>query len=422
MRAEEFACRRCKRVYPNPASRYCPADDYPLFRVDSLARIGSKLNQYDVVDILGEGGMGVVYKARHVMLDRLVAVKILHKRLAQRREIVEQFVKEARAASKIASPHIVDVTDFGWSPDGAVYLVMEYLEGISLDDLLMTKGEIPLFNAVNIVYQMATALAAAHDEGIVHCDLKPENVMLINQEGKRKILRKVRKDGSRHFVVEKETHFEFVKLLDFGVATFLRGGMGPGVSTSTGTVFGTPQYMSPEQAQGQSVDNRSDIYALGIMFYEMLTGLVPFDHDRDPQRVLAEQVHGRVPALTEINPVLEVDAGTEQTILRCLAKKAADRFLNLDEVLISLQNCFTDRVFLRNADRMPGAVEYGIEVPDQDWRSSDATIKERFDRPGDETQPFAKNKKGSDSDSEATVYDIHTKTQPGLGDPPRKRK
>ena len=413
---EEFACRHCKRVYPNPSARYCPADDYPLFRVESLARIGTKLNQYDIVDILGEGGMGVVYKARHVMLDRLVAIKILHKHLAQRRQIVEQFVKEARAASKIPSPHIVDVTDFGWSPGGAVYLVMEYLDGISLDDVLMTRGEVALFDTVNIVYLMASALANAHDEGIVHCDLKPENVMLINQDGKREVVRKVRKDGSQHFVVEKENSFEFVKLLDFGVATFLRGGMGPKVSTSSGTVFGTPQYMSPEQALGQTVDNRSDIYALGIMFYEMLTGLVPFDHERDPQKILEDHVRTRVPPLTEMHSGLVVDRGTEQTIMRCLEKKPARRFHNMDEVLIALQDCFTDTVFLRNADRMPGAVEYGIEVPEK-WQG-EAHIKERFDRPDDgETRPFIRTPTPAGTGGS----DARSNTQPGIGGPDPKK-
>ncbi len=411
---EEFACRHCKRVYPSPQTRYCPADDYPLFRVESLARIGTKLNQYDIVDILGEGGMGVVYKARHVMLDRLMAIKILHKHLAQRREIVEQFVKEARAASKIPSPHIVDVTDFGWSPGGAVYLVMEHLDGISLDDVLMTKGEVALFDTVNIVYQMASALANAHDEGIVHCDLKPENVMLINQDGKREVVRKVAKDGSQHFVVEKENSFEFVKLLDFGVATFLRGGMGPKVSTKSGTVFGTPQYMSPEQALGQPVDHRSDIYALGIMFYEMLTGLVPFDHETNPQRILEDHVRARVPPLTEMHSGLVVDKRTEETIMKCLAKKPARRFQNMDAVLIQLQDCFTDTVFLRNADRMPGALEYGIQMPSQP--QGEAHIKHRFDRADDsDTRPFLRTEEDDDE------YDPSS-TRPGIGGPLIKRK
>ena len=420
---EEFACRVCKRVYRGPQNRFCPADDSPLFRVESLARLGSRLNQYNLLDILGEGGMGVVYKARHVMLDRLVAVKILHKHLAQRRGVVEQFVKEARAASKIPSAHIVDVTDFGWSPGGAVYLVMEYLDGISLDDVLVARGTIPLFDAVNIINQMVSALAYTHDEGIVHCDLKPENVILIHQQGNRRVLRKTQ---AAQFEVEQEAGYEFVKLLDFGVATFLRGSAADQSGEQAGTVFGTPQYMSPEQARGKHVDHRSDIYALGIMLYEMITGDVPFDDELDPQKVLYDQVHTKVPSLQQVNPDVEVDEATTRTILRCLEKKPARRFQSMDELLVALQHCFTDRVFLRDAARMPGAIEAGIEVPQQGWEES--TYRARLHHFSDEdTGKFLRSALDQappppEHVTEDTAeYPPRSRTLPGIGDPPKRR-
>ena len=360
MRSEEkpLSCPQCGRRYAEPADR-CSVDGSPLYGPEVLARIGSRVNNYQIHSILGEGGMGVVYKGEHAILGKPVAIKILHDRFARREGATDQFLREARAASRVRHPNIVDVTDFGETADGSIYFVMEYLEGESLEDVLARKHHLELFNAVNVVRQTAHALAAAHDHGIVHLDLKPENIYLIAREGRRRIVRRVAERSDSEFVVEREDNFDFVKLLDFGVAKFTHENLGPGLGTRAGMVFGTPHYMSPEQARGEKVDGRSDIYSLGVLFYEMILGEVPFEGEVALD-VLNAHVSEAPIAPAERNPHIHVDPGTNRTILRCLEKKPRDRFQTMDALVEALLDCFTDRVFLRDAHRLPGALESGI--------------------------------------------------------------
>jgi serine/threonine-protein kinase len=356
-----LVCAECGRQYREPASR-CSADGSALCGPEALTRVGQRLGNYELLAIEGVGGMGVVYKGRHAMLGKPVAIKVLHDRYARRDGAIDQFLREAQAATRIRHPNIVDVTDFGTAPDGSVYFVMEYLEGISLETVLGRDGLVPLFNAVNIVRQAARALGAAHDEGIVHRDLKPENIYLINREGRRRVVRRVSDDAGQRFVVEKEGNFDFVKLLDFGVAKYITDDVGPGMSTRAGMIFGTPHYMSPEQARGELVDGRSDIYALGIVFYEMITGAVPFEGEVALD-ILNGHVYGQVIPPKMRNPAVNVDEGTDLTIMRCLEKDPARRYQTMWEFTDALSACFTDQVFLRDAHRLPGAVEAGIVPP-----------------------------------------------------------
>ncbi|MCA9669242.1 MAG: serine/threonine protein kinase [Myxococcales bacterium] len=355
---EILTCPVCGRKYKHPFDR-CEVDGAPLYGPEVLARLGQEVNNYKIHDILGEGGMGVVYRGEHIMLSKPVAIKILHDRFARRKGAATQFLREARAASRIRHPNIVDVTDFGKAPDGSIYFVMEFLEGESLEDVLARDGRVPHFSAVNIVNQIARALGAAHEHGIVHQDLKPDNVYLTSRAGRRRI---VRRDEDTGFVIEPEGDFEFVKLLDFGVAKFNEDNLGPGLTAKTGMVFGTPHYMSPEQAQGLPVDPRSDIYALGILFYEMLTGVVPFDGDAALD-ILNGHVSGYVKPPAEVDARIRIDRTTNDTILRCLEKKPAKRFQTMEDLCVSLRDCFTDRVYLRDAAKLPGAVEAGIVPP-----------------------------------------------------------
>jgi len=298
-----------------------------------------------------------VYRAIHTVLEKPVAVKVLREELAGRRETVEQFLVEAKAASRIRHPNIVDVTDFGVTQEGLVFLVMEYLEGESLQMRLRHMGRLTVFEAVGIVNQIARALAAAHEEQVVHRDLKPENVFLEKRKGRRRI---VEREPSGAFSVRNEGTFDFVKVVDFGVAKFLDGGREPGMEE--GFLWGTPYYLSPEQARGRPVDGRSDIYSLGAMFYEMVTGMVPFDAD-NMLDIADLHLHGKVVPPRERAPDAAIDPATNQAIVRCLAKRPEDRFQSMDELCDALLGCFTDRIFLRDADRMPGAVASGILVP-----------------------------------------------------------
>src|SRR5690348_10371190 len=210
--------------------------------------------RYKVLAKVGQGAMGVVYAAEHVDLEKRVAIKLLAGRVAQRGDAVERFRNEARTASKIGSPYICDVTDFGELADGRLFLVMEYLSGRPLRAPLDSEGYITPARAIPILRQVAKALGAAHDKGIIHLDVKPDNVMLL--------------DGRR----------ESIKVVDFGVAGLLGDRpLDQGNGELETTVNGTPAYMAPERALGRGYDHRSDIYSLGVMAYEVLTGTIPFD-------------------------------------------------------------------------------------------------------------------------------------------------
>src|SRR3954447_20421630 len=198
---------------------------------------------------LGEGGMGIVYRARHVLIDRVVALKLIRPDLRGETHLRAWMLREARAANRVDHAHIIDIHDIGETEEGELYLVMEYLVGISLSSEL-AKGPTALARAVDILEQMCAALARAHDLGVVHRDLKSDNIMLTTRGGRR----------------------DFVKILDFGLAALARD---PRLAPK-GAVFGTPEYMSPEQARGEDATAGSDLYALGILFFEMLTGQLPF--------------------------------------------------------------------------------------------------------------------------------------------------
>ncbi len=284
--------------------------------------VGQTLDgRYYVEKKIGEGGMGVVFSARHAVIERPLAIKVLKREVMRDTATIQRFVREAKAASRIGHPNIVDVTDFGTTPDGMTYSVMEYVDGDTLGGALRAAAPFPPHRAVKIAAQIARALGAAHDKGIIHRDLKPENVFLLNRDGRT----------------------DFVKIVDFGIAKVAppQGGVAEPRLTRAGSVFGTPEYMAPEQAAGRGdTDGRVDIYALGIILYEMVTGRVPHRGD-SMVRTLAMQMLDPVEPPSKVRPDLPIPPELEHVILTALAKKREARYQTMGELLAALEKVLT---------------------------------------------------------------------------------
>jgi serine/threonine protein kinase len=282
--------------------------------------VGETLDgRYFVEKKIGEGGMGVVFSARHSVIERPLAIKVLKREVMRDTATIKRFIQEAKAASRIGHPNIVDVTDFGTTPDGMTYSVMEYVAGQTLGHALRHSAPFPQTRAIKVTVQIARALGAAHDKGIVHRDLKPENVFLTDRDGRT----------------------DFVKIVDFGIAKVVPvGGSNPNEPrlTRAGSVFGTPEYMAPEQAAGKGdTDGRVDIYALGVLLYEMLTGKVPHRGD-STVRTLAMVMLDPVEPPSRVRPDANISPDLEAVVLHALAKKRETRFQTMGEFVTALES------------------------------------------------------------------------------------
>ncbi|CDM66974.1 serine/threonine-protein kinase [Pyrinomonas methylaliphatogenes] len=300
-------CPKCNALYDDSVS-LCPQDG-EILEKDGDELIGRVLGgKYRIEERIGEGGMGKIYRATHVLMDKTVAVKVLSPQLAADRNVVARFTREARIASRISHPHAIAVTDFG-EDAGRVFLAMEYLPGRTLKELIEEEGPLPIDRVVEIARQIASALDAAHAQGVIHRDLKSANVMLTEVEGKE----------------------DWVKVLDFGIAKITEA-MDPDL-TAPHLVVGTPHYMSPEQCAHASVDARSDVYSLGVIIYEMLTGHVPFMADSAAE-VLHKQMHEPPPSVREERPALPL--AIDRVVARALAKRPEERFQSAGELAEAL--------------------------------------------------------------------------------------
>ena len=297
-------CPSCRTPYP-PEFNVCPRDGASLAFHDEL--VGSVFrDSFRIVRVIGEGGMGRVYEAHHTRIpSKRFAIKMLHPEFAREPQILARFLREAEAAASIRSPYVVDVYDVDRLPDGRPYIVGELLEGKELADYLRDHGKLPLGDAVRIVRQICKALSAAHAKGVVHRDMKPENVFLTGD-------------------LKNPT----AKVLDFGISKMDTGGSGPAL-TRTGMIMGTPSYMSPEQAKGQRIDHRTDIYAVGAILYAVLTGKRPFDGE-DPATTLTAVLTEDPPRPRAIDP--SIPEPIEAIIQRAMAKNADERPSSMAEL------------------------------------------------------------------------------------------
>ncbi len=266
--------------------------------------------RYEIQQRVGEGGMGVVYRARQISIDRIIALKMLNSQMAADPTWVQRFYNEAKACSRLQHPNTIRMFDFGQSSEGKLFMTMEFLDGQSLRDAI-TKSPLAPQRVVKILIQCCASLAEAHSIGIIHRDIKPDNVFLLNMAGSP----------------------DFVKLLDFSVAKLLEGDR---MKTQAGVVFGTPQYMSPEQGRGLPLDARSDLYALGILAYEMLVGNVPF-HDENPMTVIQMHLNGQVPPMSD-----QIPYSVQAIVRRALEKDAGRRYQSAGEMMQHCQQVFAE--------------------------------------------------------------------------------
>jgi serine/threonine protein kinase len=305
-------CQHCGRTHP-PGTTQCPITG------DSLSYpglIGGKIDRYAVEALLGAGGFGAVYRARHVHTDATVALKLLKRNLGADAQMIERFLREAKAAAAIGSEHIVKVTDAGVSTEGQAFLAMELLEGSDLKELSQ-KEPLPPVRLVLLLLQVLDALAVAHARGIVHRDMKPANVFVVR-----------RRD-------ERGTERDFVKLLDFGISKMHGDGTGSGL-TMTGVAMGTPTYMAPEQFfDARSVDGRADVYSVAVMAYELFSGRLPLDAQSYAELILKVRSEQPLPLL-QVAP--QVPAPLAQVVTVGLAKEAQHRWQSAAEFSQALRS------------------------------------------------------------------------------------
>ncbi|HOU92218.1 MAG TPA: protein kinase, partial [Polyangiaceae bacterium] len=314
-------CPQCAAPYP-AGQQYCAACGFPVGTMGSKTDdkfVGRTLpGGYHILDLISVGGMGRVYRAEQSLLGRTVAVKIIHPHLLSDENSAARFLTEARAASQLNHPNSIAVFDFGRTDDGQPYIVMEFLRGKDLARVAYEEGPLPFARIVDVLRQVLAALGEAHDLGIIHRDLKPENV----------ILEPLRRGGY------------FVKVLDFGLAKLRADAASPSV-TSPGIVCGTPDYMAPEQGRGDPVDGRSDLYALGVVLFQLLTGRLPFEAE-SPTQVVMMHLSIPVPDPRQVAPERNIPASLVDVTLRALEKDPGRRYQDALEFADALRDALEE--------------------------------------------------------------------------------
>jgi serine/threonine-protein kinase len=317
-------CPRCHRRFQDQSHRFCPYDgaklvdipDVAAFKVKPTQEAGNVLGgRYEVRGLIGKGGMACIYLAKDLQTKQAVAVKLLNQLHLRAPGARERFDREAKAANMVGHPNIVRVSDTGERQDGVPYLVMEYLFGETLGDWLRREATMAPHIALPVLAQTAAGLAAAHHKGIIHRDVKPDNLFLLGEPGEP----------------------YGVKILDFGLSKLEASN----ALTQVGVAIGTPEYMPPEQVVGDKPDARADVYALGIVMYRMLTGDLPFRED-DDAILLARQLLTSPPEPTEVRPGL--DRAMQGVVLKALRKRPDDRYPTMDAFLEDIERLMGKRL------------------------------------------------------------------------------
>ena len=305
-------CPKCSQKYPDDVD-VCPDDKTKLVLLSNKDLVGEVLdNRYAILGRIGEGGMGVVYRAEHQMLKRVLALKVLRGEIGQDENMVKRFMTEARAIASLDSRHTVTVHDFGVTDDGLLYYTMELLEGRSLSKVIRDESPLDPARAVGLMCQACDSMREAHERNILHRDIKSDNL----------------------FVTEKNGQ-ELIKVLDFGIAKLMDERAADSI-TMTGMIVGTPNYLSPEQALGDPVSPASDLYSLAVVLYEMLTGMPPFQSETPTKMILAH-VTQPAPSMVATNPDIEVSPSLERFLARALQKDPANRFSSASQFAVALK-------------------------------------------------------------------------------------
>jgi hypothetical protein len=312
--AQRGQLKRCVRcaAFQAPQRERCELDGGELIDVADDPQPGGTIGVYRIGRVLGDGGMATVVAGQHALIGRPVAVKVPHLNMVENPQLVRRFLAEARAASRLHHPNIIDVTDYGIMSDGRPYMVMELLSGVPLRNRLEQRGAMPPLPALLLTREVTLALTAAHDAGVVHRDLKPDNIMLLDNH---------------------TDEIPRLKLMDFGAAALLDE-----IITDETVIVGTPWYMAPEHSRGEATDGRTDIYALGVVLYEMLTGSVPFDGETNTEVRLAHIVE---PVPTAISPGELLPSAVTRIVERALRKHPEERYQSAAEMTGDLDKAIT---------------------------------------------------------------------------------
>lgn len=333
---DQKICLECNRQFTGVVAA-CPHDGANLVPLARDPMIGTCLmGKYDIIDVIGHGGMGVVYKGRQVLMERTVAIKMLQSQHIADSQSVQRFLREGKASCRMNHPHVITVYDFGVTPQsGQPFIVMDYLQGISLADLIKQDGQVSVERSIKILTQATDALDHAHRAGVLHRDLKPSNIMLVEYEDEK----------------------DFVKIVDFGVAQLIGAGGEQQRLTQMGEVCGSPVYMSPEQCQGLELDHRSDVYSMGIVIYETLTGCLPI-LGKTMVDTMSKHISEMPPRFSESRPDLYIPERIEAVVFKALAKDPANRHQTMSELCRDLDTAIPkpgkSQVLRTDFPTMPG--------------------------------------------------------------------